>query len=273
MVIATLTPNIKSEMKKIALFIVFTFLSVAAFSQVRVSRLVVEKGQTYSLGQSDILVADTIIMKDDSRIVLNKLVRENVIRSKVIIVGMNCFIDGTGINGTEGAKGRDGITPQGPCKDGTDGRNGGRGLDGGQGNHLFLYVDELRVNGKLTINLTGGNGGNGGNAGNGGGGGPGTIHCSGGDGGNAGNGGDGGNGGNGGTLEVDCTKCTNIRGLFGRDIIVHYGSGNFGYYGTAGYGGAPGLSPTRKSGKNGLNGVDGVNGKTSEAGTVKFEGN
>ena len=174
-------------MKKIALISGLIILSIGATAQVRVSRLVVEKDQTYSLGQSDILVADTIIMKDGARILLNKLVRENVIRSKVIIIGKNCFIDGSGVSGAEGVKGRDGITPQGPCKDGTNGRNGGRGLDGGQGSHLFLYAEELRVNGKLTINLTGGNGGNGGDGGNGGGGGPGTIHCSGGDGGNAGN--------------------------------------------------------------------------------------
>ncbi len=260
-------------MKRIVLIGCIALLAISANAQVRVSSLVIEKGKTYSLGQSDILVADTIIMKDSSRILLNQLVKDNVIRSKVIIVGNDCWINGTGINGTEGVKGRDGVTPQGPCKDGTNGRNGGRGLDGGQGNRLFLYVTELRVNGKLTINLTGGNGGNGGDGGNGGGGGPGTIHCSGGDGGDAGDGGDGGNGGVGGTLIVECEECPNIRGLFGRDIIVHFGSGNFGYYGLAGYGGAPGLSPTRKSGKSGLNGVDGVNGKTSENGTVKFEGN
>ena len=61
-------------MNKIAFIISSLILvSTVALAQVRVSSLVIEKGKTYSLGQSDILVADTIIMKDGARILLNKL--------------------------------------------------------------------------------------------------------------------------------------------------------------------------------------------------------
>ncbi|HTE33163.1 MAG TPA: hypothetical protein VK666_22420, partial [Chryseolinea sp.] len=54
----------------------FAFLFLIAGSlhaQVRVSKLVIKAKEVYTLQQSDILVADTLIMGDSSRLVMNKL--------------------------------------------------------------------------------------------------------------------------------------------------------------------------------------------------------
>ncbi|NJM25667.1 MAG: hypothetical protein HC859_09435 [Bacteroidia bacterium] len=199
-------------MSRIVLAVCCGLISISLHAQVRVSKLVIKKNEHYEFKQTDILVADTIIMMDSSRIILNKLKKENYIRAQLIIVGRHCIIDGTGVNGTTGNRGRDGDTPIGPCKSGENGRNGSRGLDGANGVDLFLYTTNLQIKGRLIINLGGGNGGHGGDGGNGGGGSPGTVHCNGGNGGFGGAGGGGGNGGAGGTLNVNCVKCPNPEG-------------------------------------------------------------
>ena len=139
-------------------------LSSAVTAQVRVSKLVIKTNQSYDLGQSDILVADTLVMMDSSRLILNKLKPENFIRVKVAAIGNHCVIDGKGINGQAGRNGKPGITPIGPCLDGTAGRDGTKGLDGTAGINLFLYLERVSLKGVLTIDISGGNGGRGGMA-------------------------------------------------------------------------------------------------------------
>jgi hypothetical protein len=257
--------------RAIIICILLTFFNFALVAQVRVSKLVVKKNEVYELGQTDILVADSLIMMDSSRIILNKLKAENYIRADVAIFGNACIIDGSGINGKAGRKGRDGETPIGPCKDGSHGRPGAKGLDGVHAVNLFLYFNHLQIKGKVLINLTGGHGGNGGNGGSGGGGSPGTVHCNGGNGGNGANGALGGNGGDGGTLTLNCTSCPATTELINTKIFLYNAGGSFGFGGIAGYEGPAGLGPSRRNGIKGRIGIDGVNGKSGNKGSLKFD--
>ena len=246
-------------------------LPITVVAQVRVGRLVIKKKEVFQLQPSDIIVADTLIMMDSSRIVLNRLKPENFIRTKVAIIGKHCFIDGKGVKGSNGKSGLPGKTPLGPCRDGSPGRNGGRGLDGTQGVNLFLYIDEVIVNGSLVVDLSGGNGGDGGNGGEGGGGSPGTLHCNGGNGGLGGNAGGGGNGGNGGTLTIGGLDAELIRSMMGMKIIVNTLGGNNGFGGFHGYGGSAGLGPSKMDGKPGDDGKDGERGRAGNNGNIQYE--
>jgi hypothetical protein len=251
----------------------FLLLPALLVAQIRVSKLVIKSKESFDLGQSDILVADTLIMMDSSTLVLNKLKKENYIRAQVVVFGNHCTIDGKGIDGKTGRHGVSGVTPIGPCQNGTPGRNASKGLDGTQGINLFLYLEQVTIKGKLIINLSGGNGGRGGKGGDGGSGSPGTVHCKGGDGANGGNAGQGGNGANGGTLTLSSKKHPNIQEWIGNKILVKNGGGVAGGSGRAGYHGSAGLGPSRKNGKDGQPGIDSVSGLAGNKGTINFESN
>ncbi len=241
------------------------------FAQVRVEKLIIRPGELYEIAPSDILVADTLIMMDSSRIILNGLKQENYIRVDVAVFGNACVIEGIGTNGGAGKNGTAGRGGFGPCQNGEPGMNGARGLDGKPGMNLFLYVDKLESMGSVVIDLSGGSGGNGGNGGEGGGGSPGTRHCNGGDGGRGGNGGAGGRGGIGGTLTLGGKDLTALRSLLRDKLTVHVRGGSFGYGGISGHGGAPGLGPNQRNGKAGLPGTDGRDGVSAANGTILFE--
>jgi hypothetical protein len=235
--------------------------------------LLIKKNGVYKLSPSDIIVADTLIMMDSSRIILNPLKSENFIRAGVVIIGNNCVINGKGTNGTTGRDGLPGATPVGPCKNGSPGRDGARGLDGTPGIKLFLYIDKLNSFGSLTVDLSGGYGGDGGNGGPGGGGSPGTNQCFGGNGGNGGNAGAGGNGGDGGILTLGGKEAREIRKKLGANLKVFNKAGTFGYGGSLGHPGSPGLGPNKKHGKAGAGGIDGQDGRPGNIGTILFENN
>jgi hypothetical protein len=254
-----------------SLLFLFCLVSIPSHAQVRLGKLVIRSNEIYAMGPSDIIVSDTLVMLDSSRIRLNGLKGENYIRAQVFIVGRNCVIDGIGIHGKRGLNGNAGVTPIGPCMNGKPGRNGGRGLDGTGGINLFLYIDKLNAVGGLVINLSGGNGGDGGDGGEGGGGSPGTTHCKGGEGGSGGNGGNGGNGGPGGTLTIGGADGMQLRSLLGEQVTLFNKGGSFGYGGVSGFGGPAGLGPDKKNGKPGLPGTEGVNGRSGSNGTVLFE--
>jgi hypothetical protein len=245
--------------------------SMTGYSQVRVGTLVIRPNEVYQIGESDILVADTLIMMDSSTIRLNRLKKDNFIRAQIAYIGSGCKIDGRGVNGVPGRNGTNGETPSGPCRDGGDARDGGKGLDGGSGNNLYLYFEQLILTGQAEVDLSGGVGGRGGNGGDGGGGSPGTVHCKGGDGGRGGNGGAGGNGGNGGLLTINCTRCPDVRALVSRQMGFRSAGGHFGFGGKRGYAGAPGLAPNKRNGQTGDSGHDGINGRPGEKGTLNFE--
>ncbi len=147
--------------RPVALFtlLILPFLSLA---QIRVTKLIVKPNEEFSLGQSDILVVDTLIMMDSSRIVLNKLKRENFIHAKVAIFGMNCVIDGKGVEGKPGRAGRRGSTPRAHARTAHPEEMAPAGLQGTSGVNLFLYLEEVRLEGKLIVDVSGGDGGPGG---------------------------------------------------------------------------------------------------------------
>ncbi|MFZ6012857.1 MAG: hypothetical protein ACOYXT_21105 [Bacteroidota bacterium] len=256
-------------MTRAVLFILFA--TITSYAQVRVSKLVINPGEVYELGESDIIVADTLIMMDSSRIKLNQLKRENYIRAKVAIFGNHTIIDGRGVSGKPGRNGKPGRTFIGPCRAGSDGAHGTRGLEGTPGINLFLYIDKINITGRLIIDLSGGHGGNGGDGGEGGGGSPGTLQCDGGNGGNGGSGAIGGNGGVGGTLTIGGSDLAIIKTLIGNKLTLYNKGGNFGYGGISGFGGPPGLGPAKKNGRAGVRGIDGPYGRSGNNGSVKFE--
>ncbi len=243
-------------------------------AQVRVGSLVLKPHEIYILGESDIIVADTLIMGDSSKIVLNKLKPDNFIRVKVASFGKHCLIDGTGVNGQSGRNGASGSTPTGPCLNGSPGREGTRGLDGTKAINLFMYLEKVTIKGQLIIDLTGGSGGRGGNGGNGGGGSPGTRHCFGGDGANGGNAGQGGNGGKGGILTISAPKPQAVKDLItAKKIVVKNNGGGAGGTGKGGYHGGAGLGPSRKNGKDGEPGEYSSNGVSGEKGSLVIQSN
>lgn len=257
------------------LILVFIFILTTSYllAQVRISKLVIKAKETYVLTESDILVADTLIMMDSSTLVLNKLKRDNFVRARIAIFGNYCTIDGRGENGKPGRDGKPGITPSGPCLDGAPGKDGSKGLDGTPGLNVFLYLETIKIKGKLIVDLTGGNGGRGGNGGIGGGGSQGTIHCVGGNGSNGGNAAQGGNGGNGGSLTLHSKKTPAAREWIGNKIIVKITGGFSGSGGKRGYHGSAGLGPSRKNGKDGEPGLDNKGGVAGLPGSTKFEAN
>lgn len=260
-------------MTRLLLIVSFLFLPALLLAQVRVTKLVIRSHETFKLENTDIIVADSLIMEDSSRLVLNNLKRENYIRAQVAVFGNYCVIDGRGQVGSPGRDGGSGMTPIGPCRDGSPGRNGSKGLDGTPGIDLFLYLEDVKIKGRLVIDLSGGNGGRGGNGGNGGGGSPGTLHCNGGNGANGGNAGQGGNGANGGALTITSRKNPSIQNWVGNKIMVYNYGGLPGERGIAGYHGAAGLGPSKKNGRNGEPGLDARNGLAGLKGAVNFESN
>jgi hypothetical protein len=261
-------------MKRIGLIGLVLLVASAAWSQVRVDKLVIKSGESFEFGnETDILVADTLVMMDSSRLVLNQLKRENFIRAKVAIIGNNCYIMGNGIHGKAGRDGRAGVTQVGPCRDGSDGSHGVSGLSGGPGVNLYFYVENLVVEGRLVIDLSGGNGGDGGAGGKGGDGSPGTVHCNGGDGANGGNGGRGGDGGHGGNLVISSVNADIIRNWIGTKVLFRNYGGKAGQGGRGGYIGSAGLGPSRRNGIDGKPGEYGANGVRGTEGTLTFEMN
>src|SRR5690606_29988494 len=219
-------------------------LSIAGSAQVRVGTLVIKPNEVYELKESDIIVADTLIMMDSSCIKLNPLKRDNFIRAQVAYMGSGSRIDGRGIDGAPGRNGQNGDTATGPCRNGADARDGGRGLDGGNGNNLFLYFEQLYLTGHVLVDLSGGVGGRGGDGGHGG---------------SGGDGGAGGNGGNGGRLTINCSRCPDVRALVSKQMTFRSTGGHFGFGGRRGYAGAPGLGPKNRNGQTGDSGYDGPN--------------
>ncbi|HKU52805.1 MAG TPA: hypothetical protein VJQ25_10090 [Nitrospira sp.] len=261
----------------IRFIVVLLFAPVAAFSQIRIDKLVVPANETYTLTGSDIIVVDTLIMYDSSTIQLNTAKRDNFIHAKHLIARSGARIMGVGQKGERGKDGTKGLTMDGPCIDGTPGHGGTGGSHGDNGTNLFLYLSQLTITGSLTIDLRGSDGGDGGDGGQGGGGSLGTRVCIGGTGGPGGNGGTGGNGGNGGALTISCKECIDaMRAMLGHQFLVKNYAGFGGVGGSGGSGGLAGLGAqgmTSKDGKIGPRGKRGADGTNGKEGSINFERN
>jgi hypothetical protein len=254
-------------MKLLGVFLL-SWIAVAATAQLRYTKLVLESKQVFSFGVSDILVADTLIMGDSSRLVLNNSKAENYLHAKVLIVGRGCSIDGNAMPGTTGRSGKPGASFNAPCKAGADGEPGASGTPGNKGVDLLVYIKTVDINSALKVSINGGRGGHGGIGGDGGGGGSGTVHCKGGNGGKGGRGGDGGNGGNGGALKINGPLLVKLM-LEGK-IVLQSRGGQFGNGGSGGVSGYGGLGPSGKYGSNGPQGEDGTDGSLGVNGSLSF---
>ena len=248
-------------------------LAVSAEGQIRLAKLVLEPKQVYELKGSDILVVDTLIMKDSSRIILNKLQPDNFIHAKAAIFYRGAMIDGKGVRGIQGRNGRTGLSPASPCTDGGSGSMGSDGTNGGVGTNLSLYFSDIQLKGQLTIDVSGGDAGEGGNGGGGGGGGPGTRICAGGKGGNGASGARGGDGGRAGSIAFNSSRIPELRSMIGTTIIIRNYGGNHGLGGDGGFAGYSGLSPVgnnKMDGKFGRRGPRGKDGIAGKSGAINF---
>lgn len=248
----------------------FVVVTTTSLAQIRLSKLVIQKGERYEILNSDIAVIDTLVMQDSSTLLLNWQKKSNFLHAKKMIVGKGCQILGAGRPGKSGKAGEVGAQYGGPCRAGADGMDGGAGLPGNDATNLNMYLTHLELNGSLTVNLNGGSGGDGGKGGNGGSGGSGTKVCPGGNGGKGGNGGTGGEGGKGGNLLIQCKECPDLRLLQNEKLFIKVYGGYAGLGGAKGTGGQAGLGPTR-DGKNGTPGTEGPEGQPGKEGTVIFE--
>jgi len=218
---------------------------------------------------SDILVLDTLIMRDSASILLNSAKKDNFIHVKVMVVGKGCVIIGRGKNGISGQSGVAGLTQSSPCRDGIPGKEGHPGEPGRDAINLSLYLLNLRINGSLEINLNGGDGGDGGLGGRGGDGGSGTRVCAAGNGGRGGDGSAGGDGGSGGTVSISCKQCPDLHLLMNDRLVIKNYGGFGGIGGNGGFGGQAGLGPV-KDGNDGQRGKDGSRAAQGKTGSVNL---
>src|SRR6202008_1229236 len=107
---------------------------------------------------TDIIVVDTLIMHDSSAIKLNRDKSTNYIHAKDFRAGVATKILGQGHRGFYGKDGARGVTLDGPCLDGTAGRNGTNGSNGQDGMNLYLYITSMSIRGSMTIEISGGDG-------------------------------------------------------------------------------------------------------------------
>lgn len=254
----------------VLIMLFFLFIFGDGVCQTRLGVLTIESHKVYELLGTDIIVVDTLIFRDSARMILNKSKKENFVHAKKIVIGKGCTIDGRGKNGIPGSLGSSGLSPGGPCRDGTSGLSGKPGTPGQDAVSLFLYFDELIIQGNLHIDLTGGDGGDGGKGGTGGDGNPGTKLCKGGNGGNGGNGAAGANGGQSGNLTFASKYGTDLRSWMGEKIIVRLYGGFAGIGGEGGLGGQRGLS-SYHDGDQGRKGSAGADGLPGKPGAIFFE--
>jgi hypothetical protein len=257
--------------------VVFTTLSFCFFvsicaAQIRLNKLVLEAKEKYQIIGSDIMVVDTLVMNDSSSIILNPSKLDNFIHAKIASFGKGCAIYGHGINGAVGKHGENGAAQSSPCRNGAFGKNAFSGERGKDATNLSLYLNVMKINGSLIVNLNGGDGGKGGIGGRGGDGGSGTRVCAGGDGGSGGNGADGGDGGNGGAFSISCKQCPSLHLIMGDKLIVKNYGGFGGVGGDGGVGGQAGLGPLR-DGKNGQRGTEGKHAVQGKVGLLTLNGN
>ena len=252
--------------------IFFVALASSGFSQIRMTSLSLKPKEVFEIQGTDILVVDTLIMRDSSRILLNLSKKENFIHAKIVVTGKGCQIIGKGKSGRVGKSGNKGTSFSAPCRSGTDGEDGTSGTPGKDGVNLSLYFTNLKVNGNLTVDLGGGDGGDGGKGGAGGDGSPGTKVCKGGDGANGGIGGKGGNGGNSGKLILNCKQCPDLHLWTGERLLIKTYGGFAGLGGDGGLEGQRGLSSS-KDGAQGKRGREGTDGEAGKPGAISFERN
>ncbi|HMR55732.1 MAG TPA: hypothetical protein PKC10_00350, partial [Cyclobacteriaceae bacterium] len=87
-------------MLKLVCGLLLSIISVGVSAQIRLDKLVLKAGQQFTIEGSDILVVDTLIMGDSSRIILNKAKTDDYIHARIARIGKGCMIEGNGKRGT-----------------------------------------------------------------------------------------------------------------------------------------------------------------------------
>ena len=141
-------------MSKWCVILSLTWLTVQGFGQIRLDKLEINTHQTYSMAGSNVLVVDTLIMRDSSCLMLHKEKSESIINVKVLIVNIGAKILGYGVDGKAGKVGSDGFRQGAPCRVGGNASEGAVGGNGSNGRNLSLYVNQLVITGSLTINFS-----------------------------------------------------------------------------------------------------------------------
>lgn len=251
--------------------VLLLFFSLECLGQVRTVKLVIPSDSVYQLQKSDILVADTLIMNNGSKLLLNSAIPDNFLYVRHLIVQGEVQIIGAGATGPDGRVGRKGQNTGAPCSKGGDGLPGSKGLNGRNGTNLNLTVESFIIQGSIKINLNGGDGGKGGDGGNGGIGSNGTLVCKGGNGGNGANGQPGGDGGKGGNLIIKNQAGNPLKLLVGQKLFITTFGGLSGPGGKGGAFGNGGEGPQKGKGSHGVSGTAAPPGKKGESGNVIFE--
>jgi hypothetical protein len=89
-------------MIRLSSLLFFSLLLNTVFSQIRLDKLEILPKQEYKIAGSDVVVVDTLIMRDSSRVFLNRDAKENIINAKMVIIGKGCVINGRGKSGLTG---------------------------------------------------------------------------------------------------------------------------------------------------------------------------
>jgi len=249
------------------LIILMIMYSKISSAQTHPSVLEIAKNGVYEM-KEDTLVVDELILRDSSKLVLNKNGKSIFLKARRISVGSACSIIGNGEPGLTGIYGKNADQPKGACSNGLVGEIGMQGKDGEPGKKFILETEQMDITAMLSISLIGGNGGDGGNGGSGSRGSRSTAHCTS-NGGDGGAGATGGNGGNGGSFSLNCQKCSDIIKLTTRIALINRG-GYQGYGGEGGKGGLRGEGASEQQSKKGLAGKTGANGKRGVDGTPMF---
>ncbi|HNT49064.1 MAG TPA: hypothetical protein PKK67_00655, partial [Cyclobacteriaceae bacterium] len=74
-------------MLKLVCGLLLSIISVGVSAQIRLDKLVLKAGQQFTIEGSDILVVDTLIMGDSSRIILNKAKTDDYIHARIARIG------------------------------------------------------------------------------------------------------------------------------------------------------------------------------------------
>ncbi|HAC23333.1 MAG TPA: hypothetical protein DCE81_00285 [Cytophagales bacterium] len=153
---------------RVAVSSLLALMSLPVCGQVRLDKLWLKTGEQYEVHASDILVIDTLVMNDSSRIVFRNGKTQNFIHCKSATLGKGAIVEAEGIAGARGEKGKNGQNSNGPCSNGTNATPGKPGEPGSSGGSISLYWDHLTLTGRFIVSIPGGDGGDGGEGGGGG---------------------------------------------------------------------------------------------------------
>lgn len=258
-------------------------LSALAMPALAGQSLVIKAGETYTVNSPSTLRLDSLVMENNSRIVVAPGLKSWGLEANRARIGDGARIEARGPAGIPGVSGVNAAGQAEACKSGVPGGAGDAGKAGGNGTDLRIRLG-LEAVGALTVDSSGGSGGAGGAGGAGQAAGE-VKMCNGPAGGAGGAGGKGGDGGRGGNITLlywAADHQADVRDMADRISAVSEG-GVAGAGGTGGAGGkgstghfetGPSLSGGQKwvpGGKAGEPGAAGASGASGSRGAVAVQ--